>query len=270
MRVALSAITLDAELQPRAAIDRTVLEDYVQLLVDGAVFPPVVVYREGTVLWLADGFHRWHAHKVVDADSIDAVVHDGSRRQALLHSLAANSKHGLQRGATDYTRAYEIACRNALVDATDSEAVAALLQCSGRWAEKLTEKARAVARTQRDAEIIRLKDAGKTHREVADAVDVSIGTVSAVQKAHSAETEQASTPPWVEKLRDLESPEARAWSSALAALRLINEQVSVDELYDLRFVGFDHVVSEELEKAHQWINELQGRFVNERHQRRRA
>jgi len=44
--------------------------------------------------------------------------------------------------------------------------------------------------------------------------------------------EPADPPAWVEKLRDLESPEARAWSSALAALRMVNEQVSVDELYD--------------------------------------
>jgi hypothetical protein len=268
--IPLSAITLDEELQPRAAIDRTVLEDYVQLLVDGVVFPPVVVFREGSVLWLSDGFHRWHAHKVLDADTINVTIYEGSRRQALLYSLGANSKHGLQRGATDYTRAYEIACRNGLVDAADTDAVIALLQCSGRWAEKLTEKAREAAKVHRDAEIIRLKDAGKTHREVADAVDVSIGTVSAVQKAHSAETEQRDPPVWVQKLRELDSPEANAWSSALRALRHINEQMPVDELYELRFVGFDQVVSEELEKAYQWINELHGRFVNERDQRRRA
>lgn len=35
----LAALTLDEELQPRAAIDRSVLENYVQLLVDGVRFP---------------------------------------------------------------------------------------------------------------------------------------------------------------------------------------------------------------------------------------
>ena len=41
-----------------------------------------VAFREGNVLWLADGFHRWHAHKVIDADGIDVEIIDGSRRDA--------------------------------------------------------------------------------------------------------------------------------------------------------------------------------------------
>lgn len=270
--VPLSDLVLDEELQPRVAIDRAVLENYVQLLVDGVQFPPVVVFRDDAcTLWLADGFHRWHAHKVLDADCINADVRDGSRRDALLYSLSANAKHGLQRGAGDYSRAYDTACRNGLVNAADSDAVQALLRCSGSWADKLTVRAREAARAARDADIIKLKDQGKTHREVAREVDVSIGTVSAVHKAHSAETEQPTeTPPWVQKLRELESPEALAWSDALQALRHINQQVSIDELYRLRFVGFDPVVRVELEKAYHWINELHGRFVNERDQRRRA
>ena len=111
--------------------------------------------------------------------------------------------------------------------------MAALLQCSGRWAEKLTEAARSSARAQRDAEIIRLKDAGLSNREVGRETGYSKDTVRRVVDgaiSHSAEPRQPTDDPpaWVEKLRDLESPEARAWSSALAALRLINEQVSME------------------------------------------
>lgn len=267
----LAALTLDEELQPRAAIDRTVLENYVQLLVDGVRFPPVVAFRDGAMLWLADGFHRWHAHKVIDADEVEVEIIDGSRRDALLYSLSANAKHGLQRGATDYKRGYEIACRHKLVDPLDSEAVAALLRCSGSWAEKLTAKARLDARTWRDAEIIRLKGEGKTHREVAEAVDVSIGTISAVQKEHSAETEQAGEPPaWVQKLQELNTPSADSWAAALRALRLINEQAPVDYLFEARFYRFDHVFGPELERAFAWITELRRRFADEQAERRRA
>jgi hypothetical protein len=52
----------------------------------------------------------------------------------------------------------------------DSDAMTKPLRCSGSWADKLTAQAREAARRARDAEIIRLKDAGRTHREVADAV----------------------------------------------------------------------------------------------------
>jgi hypothetical protein len=71
-------------------------------------------------------------------------------------------------------------------------------------------------------------------------------------------------------LRELESPPAENWSRALAALRMINDQVSVDELFELRFVGFDHEVERHLKPAYEWMSELHRRFVNERHQRRRA
>jgi hypothetical protein len=269
----LGSLTLDEELQPRAAIDRTVLENYVQLLVDGVRFPPVVAFRDGAVLWLADGFHRWHAHKVLDADGIDVEIIDGSRRDALLYSLSANARHGLQRNSIDYDRAYVIACRNGLVGAIDVEAIATLLRCSGRTAERLTATARAAAKAAREQQVIHLKEQGKGSREIERATGIPEATVRRIgaPKAPMAETAQPVDPPaWVQNLRELESPEANAWASALRALRHVNEQVSVDELYDLRFVGFDHVVEVELEKAYDWISTLHGRFVNERDKRRRA
>jgi hypothetical protein len=270
----LAALTLDEELQPRAAIDRTVLENYVQLLVDGVRFPPIVAFRdtEAKALWLADGFHRWHAHKVLDADGIDVEIIDGSRRDALLYSLSANAKHGLQRGDTDYRRAYEIACRNRLVDPTDSEAVAALLRCSGSWAEKLTARARVEARAWRDGEIVRLKGEGLSIREIADKTGHSHGTVqrAGVPKADSADLVQDDPPAWVQKLQELNTPASNNWHSALQALRVLNEQVSVDELFANRFSRFDHAVGPELDKAFAWISELHRRFVDERDQRRRA
>jgi hypothetical protein len=52
--------------------------------------------------------------------------------------------------------------------------VAALLRCSGSWADKLTAKAREpiraraeAERAERDAEIFRLKGEGLSNREVA-------------------------------------------------------------------------------------------------------
>jgi hypothetical protein len=278
--LAMHALTLDEELQPRAAIDRTVLENYVQLLVDGVRFPPVVAFRDDNVLWLADGFHRWHSRQVLELADIEADIIDGSRRDALLYSLSANAAHGLQRSPSDYSRAYNTACRNGLVDSADIEAVAALLRCSGSWATKLTWKAREAAKVARDAEIIRLKGEGRTHREVAESVGVAPRTVTTVQRQHSAETAQERPHPDLapflseaakRNLRELASPPAENWAAALRALRLINEQASVDELFADRFARFDHVFGPALEAAHEWINELHGRFVNERQsQPRRA
>jgi hypothetical protein len=269
----LDALTLDEELQPRASIDRMVLEDYVQLLVDGVWFPPVVAFNDNERLWLADGFHRWHSRQVLQLNEIEVDVRRGSRRDALLYSLSANAKHGLQRGATDYRRSYETAVRNQLVAATDSDAVAKLLLCSGSWADKLTAAARENARAQRDAEIIRLKGEGRTHREVADAVGVAPSTVTTVQREHSAETAQPEpllSDTAKENLRRIFSPEAQRWHRALEALRLINEQASVEAMFADRYTRIDHAIGPELEAAHKWINELHGRFVSDQTERRRA
>jgi hypothetical protein len=287
--VPMAALTLDPELQPRASIDRVVLENYVQLLVDGAVFPPVVAFRDDAVLWLADGFHRWHSRKVLDLDDIEVDVRIGTRRDALLYSLSANSKHGLQRNTLDYRRAYDIAVNNKLVDPTDIEAVAQLLGCSGRWAESLTQPAREAAKAARVAEIRRLHDEGMSVREVARETGGSIGTVhrtiTGVPTEHSADLEhpepqpdpgferyEPEPPPSLrevqierakEELRELASPPAQNWASALRALRHVNEQIPVEELFIDRYRGFDGALWPELEAACHWINELYERFHHE-------
>jgi hypothetical protein len=203
-------------------------------------FPPVVAFRDdaANVLWLADGFHRWHARKVLDLEDIEVEIIDGSRREALLYSLSANSKHGLQRNALDYRRAYDIAVNNKLVSSIDIEAVAALLRCSGSWATKLTERARASLKAERDVEIIRHRDAGKTVREIVEETGVprsTVGRITAVPKQHSAEMGQTDAHGLLSdhakaKLRELQTPAADNWAAALRALRLVNEQVSVETL----------------------------------------
>jgi hypothetical protein len=160
----------------------------------------------------------------------------------------------------------------------------ALLRCSGSWADKLTAKAREAARPEReatraarDAEITRLKDEGKSNREVGREVGLShvgVAKILSGNQEHSAQGYQLDAPPFLseaakQNLRELASPPANNWAAALRALRMINDQVSVDELFELRFVGFDHVFGPQLEAAYEWITELHRRFADERHHRRR-
>jgi hypothetical protein len=252
------------------------------LLVDGATFPPVMVFRTDDQLLLADGFHRWHVHNALGADTIAADVIDGSRRDALLYSLQANSKHGLARSQSDFKHAYEIAVRNELVAGDDQEAVAALLGCSVSRAYELTVVARAEAKAKRDAAIVEAKEAGKSVREIATEQGVSVGTVVGIQKDvqnfQPGKTEQDDppdepaddAPTWKQQLDELASEPAQNWSAALAALRDINRQVAIDALFAARYSGFDWVFGPELEKAFAWISELHERFNDEQPERRRA
>jgi hypothetical protein len=104
-RIAIDRIRADGGTQPRATIDFTVVEDYANAMADGAMLPPVIVFHDGTDHWLADGFHRREAHKVLGLPEIDCDVRQGTRRDAVLFSVSANADHGLRRTNEDKRRA---------------------------------------------------------------------------------------------------------------------------------------------------------------------
>ena len=80
------------------------MRDYAEQMQAGAVFPPVTVLYDGDTYWLADGFHRCHAARQAGLDSIAAEIRQGTRRDAVLHSVGANATHGLQRTNSDKRR----------------------------------------------------------------------------------------------------------------------------------------------------------------------
>lgn len=104
MNIALERIRRDGGTQPRAAIDYGIVEEYAQAMGDGAVFPPVVVFFDGTDYWLADGFHRCEAHAVCGLVDIDCDVRQGTVRDAILHSVGVNAAHGMRRTNADKRR----------------------------------------------------------------------------------------------------------------------------------------------------------------------
>ena len=107
--VALEAIRVDGGTQPRGSINLEMVAEYTSDMRNGAVFPPVVVFLDGVDLWLADGFHRYHAARAVPQDTILVEVRKGTRRDAVLFSLGANGTHGARRTNADKRRAVGIA-----------------------------------------------------------------------------------------------------------------------------------------------------------------
>lgn len=94
-------IRIDGGTQSRVAINEEVVAEYATALKEGADFPEVVVFHDGADYWLADGFHRYHAHNRIGKASIAADVQQGTVRDAILYSLGANRAHGLQRSNAD-------------------------------------------------------------------------------------------------------------------------------------------------------------------------
>lgn len=104
-RLALSLIRTDGGTQPRAQLDLLTVEEYAEAMRAGIEFPPVVVFHDGETHWLADGFHRVNAARKADISEIAADVRQGTRRDAVLHSVGANTSHGLRRTNADKRQA---------------------------------------------------------------------------------------------------------------------------------------------------------------------
>lgn len=98
-------IRVNGGTQSRAAIDRGVVSDYADAIRDGAVFPPITVFFDGSSYWLGDGFHRYEAYSAAQVYDVPADIRQGTQRDAILFSVGANASHGLRRTNDDKRRA---------------------------------------------------------------------------------------------------------------------------------------------------------------------
>ncbi|WP_167089294.1 helicase-related protein [Massilia frigida] len=108
-KLRLDEINILAGTQARAKTDDATVGEYKLSLEQGVEFPPVIVFADGSEggRWLADGFHRYHAHRAAGLAEIRCDVRAGTYRDAKLFSFGANATHGLPRSAADKKRAVE-------------------------------------------------------------------------------------------------------------------------------------------------------------------
>jgi hypothetical protein len=103
--LSIDEIRADTAAQPREFMSTDKVEEYADLMKSGVEFPAPVVFFDGSVHWLADGFHRVQAARSAGVVSFDCVVKEGTLRDAVLYSCGANAKHGIQRTNEDKRRA---------------------------------------------------------------------------------------------------------------------------------------------------------------------
>lgn len=107
--IKLANIRIDGGTQTRAKISTETVEEYADAVADGAQFPPVDVFFDGSTHWLADGFHRFHGHRKAGCHDILAIVHTGTLEDALIFALRSNISHGLKRTNDDKRKCVGIA-----------------------------------------------------------------------------------------------------------------------------------------------------------------
>ncbi|MDQ8202104.1 ParB/RepB/Spo0J family partition protein [Pelagicoccus sp. SDUM812003] len=108
-RINLDEIDIYAGTQTRVETNDEAIAGYAENMKQGAEFPPISLYYDGSKYFLADGFHRFLAAKRLEEKDILAEVHEGSRTDALIAALGANATNGLYRTNADKRHAAEIA-----------------------------------------------------------------------------------------------------------------------------------------------------------------
>ena len=108
LSIPLENIVIDERIQVRVAgLDQERVEQYALAMEEGAEFPPVVLFREGETLYLADGFHRVAAAWQAEKEKIRAEVRPGGYEAAQDYAEEANLNHGLELSTRDKRNIFE-------------------------------------------------------------------------------------------------------------------------------------------------------------------
>lgn len=90
----ISDIKVDMDILGREHIYGDTVSQYAALMRDGVNFPPIDVFYDGETYWLSDGFHRLEARRTLDEESVVVRQFKGGKREAYLHGVSANQRHG--------------------------------------------------------------------------------------------------------------------------------------------------------------------------------
>jgi hypothetical protein len=101
MHISLNKIVVDSGTQSREKIDESVVSQYADDMLNGDQFPPITVYFDGDKYYPSDGHHRCLAAMKAGIPNIECEVKEGTQRDAVFASFAANPNHGKPRTPAD-------------------------------------------------------------------------------------------------------------------------------------------------------------------------
>jgi len=184
MKLRLSQIRIDGGTQPRDSIDQNVVSEYNHALMNGAVFPAIDVFFDGINYYLADGFHRYFAHKSAVAPEIEANIHTGTKRDAVLFSVGVNDKHGLRRTQADKRKAVLILLTDEEWSQWSDREIANKCHVSHPFVSKIREelapteekpKEKKFTNKQGNTSVMKTGNIGKKKEEPAPEIDTEFG-----------------------------------------------------------------------------------------------
>ena len=105
--VKIADIVIDEDIYPRKQNVWLVAYQYSQAMKAGAVFPPIVLGKYKKKLYLVDGRHRIDANKLLDKDSVEAIVKQYKDKKTMfIDSIKFNNIHGKALTVADKTKIF--------------------------------------------------------------------------------------------------------------------------------------------------------------------
>lgn len=99
--VKLNDIRIDGGTQGRVVIDQQHVYHMVEMMKEGYEFDPIDTNFDGATYWLVDGFHRYHAYKLLGIKELTIKYIPGTMEEAVIRSYGVNARHGLPRSFDD-------------------------------------------------------------------------------------------------------------------------------------------------------------------------
>ena len=100
-KLKLSEIRLDGGTQIRANMNPKWISEFADNMRNDIEYPALEAVFDGENYWLTDGFHRVTGYKKLGLVEIEAIVHNGSQREAQWASFGVNKDHGLRKSQAD-------------------------------------------------------------------------------------------------------------------------------------------------------------------------
>lgn len=129
-KLKLTQIRTDGGTQARVSLNQDTVNEYAQQMQDGDVFPPVVIFSDGSDNWLADGFHRYFASRQIGLVDISVQIHEGTVDEATLYAFGATARRGLSFTKEDYKHIVTRIMKHPIWSTWSTRVIAELLGCS--------------------------------------------------------------------------------------------------------------------------------------------
>lgn len=160
-RVKLDDIRIDGGTQGRSVIDQQTVYNYLEHMKEGDEFPKMFTVFDGATYWLVDGFHRYHAYKLLGIREIDIDYKPGTLEEAQVLSFGVNGTHGKPRTNEDKRQVVLAALEHPLTKHETDRRIAKICAVSHPFVAAV----RNPAVKERQAENV-LKTIGKKAKEV--------------------------------------------------------------------------------------------------------